>query len=263
MARLAVELRHVSLAALVRKPGSPSRFGLASSIHIGAERNEWTADLVAAIARQQAHEALRLARSAPLLATGAAPDFAAGRPDKPALRPTPIPPLADESLALGALGALPFADIAAALRGHQGTRAIATHAGVTASIALPSDPTRHDFILLEIRSATRPGLGSGLAVWMSLPVPAPAHLLHALALNEAELLPDSPTDLIGGWQVRDGALAHEAFVPQMICTADVLKRVADAAARRAAWVRAAGQSIVPAEWPSHARGRVLPFTRRL
>jgi hypothetical protein len=42
----------------------------------------------------------------------------------------------------------------------------------------------------------------------------------------------------------------------------VIRHLAQAAARRAAWLQLAGPSIVPADWPENIPGRVLPFRRR-
>lgn len=251
----------LTLSALARKPGSPSRLGLASAVHMNVDRVDWTSRAIAAVARLQAHEADRLARHAAVRASGAAADVVTeqlGREGPPAV---PVPPVDREPGPPLALDVLPFAEIADALRAHDGVRAIATHSGVTASFALVSEADRYEFVLAEIRLAEREELGKGVSLTMSLPVPAPTHLVHALVLNEAELQADSPTDVMGGWILRDGALVHETFVPPTLCSGEMIRHLAEAAARRAAWLRIAGRAIVPGEWPMDARARIIPFRR--
>lgn len=254
-------LPSLTLNALVRKPGSPSRLGLAAAVHMNVDRVDWTSRLVAATARLQAHEADLLARSAPLRASGVAPDVMTEPIGRDAAQAVPVPPLERDPSPAAVLDVLPFTEIAEALRAHDGVRAIATPTGVTASFALAPEGDRYEFVLTEIRVAGRDDFGQGVALMMSLPVPAPPHLFHALVLNEAELQTDSPTDLLGGWILRDGALIHEAFVPPVLCTGEMIRHMADVAARRAAWLRLAGRAIVPGEWPIDQRGRVIPFRR--
>lgn len=259
---IASELPRNALSGLVRKPGSPSRLGFAASIRMPNDRIEWTAQLMAAVALLQVRDAIRLTQSPAVLEAGAAPDITTtGRPlDFPE---TPVPHMTDPRLDPAAvLHALPFAEVAERLRAHEGVRAIATVTGVTASFPVFVDNNRRDFIMLEMRLAAREGLGHGVCLSMFIPSEAPAHLLHALALNEAEMGSASQTDLIGGWIVRDAALQHDAFVPWALCTGDVIRHLAQAAARRAAWLQLAGPSIVPADWPENIPGRVLPFRRR-
>lgn len=254
-------LPSLTLSALVRKPGSPSRLGLATAMHMNVDRVDWTSRIIAAIARLQAHEADLLARSAALRSSGVAPDITTEPIGRDPLRAAPVPAPEREPSEGAALDVLPFSEIAEALRAHDGVRAIATPAGVTASFALAPEGDRYEFVLTEIRLAGREDLGRGVALTMSLPVPAPPHLMHALVLNEAELQADSPTDLLGGWVLSDGALVHEAFVPPELCTGEMVRHMAEAAARRAAWLRLAGRAIVPGEWPIDQRGRIIPFKR--
>jgi hypothetical protein len=250
----------LTLSALARKPGSPSRLGLAAAVHMSADRIDWTSRVMAAIARLQAHEADALARDAAIRASGAAPDLVTEQLGREAPHAVPVPPLDREPSAL-ALDVLPFGEIAEALRAHDGVRAIATHSGVTASFALVSEGDRYEFLLTEIRLAEREALGKGVSLSMSLPVPAPTHLVHALVLNEAELQADSPTDVVGGWTLRDGALTHETFVPPAMCNGEMVRHLAESVARRAAWLRIAGRAIVPGEWPADIRARIIPFRR--
>jgi hypothetical protein len=261
MHALAEQLSPLTLAALVRKPGSPSRLGLATAVSMNADRVEWTSRVIAAAAARQAHDAAQLSSSAALLATGVAGDATPGHADgrgtgdAAAVRP--------DALALPALALeqLPFDEIAATLRAHDGARAIATHSGVTASFALPSDGERQDVLFLEVRVGSKPSAGRGLGLTMSVPLAAPPHLLHALALNEAEMQADCPTDLIGGWRLHDGSLMHETFVPHELCSREMVRNLTEGAVRRAEWVRVAARAIVPADWLTDARGRVLPFRR--
>jgi len=261
MHALAEQLSPLTLAALVRKPGSPSRLGLATAVYMSADRAEWTARLIAAAASRQVHDAARLASSAVLLETGVAADLASGQvdgcgnPDAAAFRHD-----ADNPSTL-AMEVVPFDEMAATLRAHNATRAIATHSGVTASVVLSSEAERQEVLFIEVRINSKPSVGRGLALTLSVPLAAPPHLLHALALNEAELQGDSPTDLIGGWRVHDGALVHETFVPHVLCTREMIQNLAGGAVRRAEWVRVAARAIVPADWPMDMRGRVLPFRR--
>jgi hypothetical protein len=251
----------LTLSALARKPGSPSRLGLASAIHMNVDRVDWTSRTIAAVARLQAHEADGLTRDAALRASGAAADIVTEQIGRESPRAVPVPPIDRESSTPAALDVLPFAEIADALRAHDGVRAIATHSGVTASFALVSEGNRFEFVLTEVRLADREALGKGVSITMSLPAPVPTHLVHALVLNEAELQTDSPTDVLGGWTLRDGALVHTAFVPPALCSGEMIRHLAEAAARRAAWLRIAGRAIVPGEWPADIRARVIPFRR--
>ena len=255
------QLPSLTLSALVRKPGSPSRLGLASAMQMNVDRVDWTSRVVAATARLQAHEADGMAGAAALHASGALPDIVTEQLGRGCPREAPVPARDDEPLPPLALEVLPFAEIAEALRAHDDVRAIATHNGVTASFALPSEGDRYEFVLTEIRLASREGIGRGVSITMSLPMPAPTHLLHALVLNEAELQTDSPTDLLGGWVMREGSLVHEVFVPPALCTGEMIRHMAEAAARRAAWLRCAGRAIVPGDWPMDTRGRIIPFKR--
>jgi hypothetical protein len=260
---IASELPHNTLSALVRKPGSPSRLGLGASMHMREDRVEWVSRFMAAVARLQVHDAVRLSRSPAVLAAGAAPDLATDRLSVDAQDTTTIPDATDPRILPPLpLETLPFGELVEALRAHDGVRAIATHSGITASFPWTVDGDAHDFMILEMRVGSRPSVGQG--VWMSMAMPSatPAHLLHALALNEAEMGAGSPTDVTGGWIVRGATLLHESFVPWSLCSGEVLRHVADAASRRAAWLRLVGPSIVPAEWPSGVPGRVLPFRGR-
>lgn len=196
-----------------------------------------------------------------MLACGAAADVATGRSTADLASAVHLSHRADIGAAPSDAHAPPFTDVAESLRAHDGVRAIATHGGITASFPWVFEADRHDFMLLEMRIGTRPGVGAGVWVSMSLPMAAPAHLLHALALNEAELALDSPTDAIGGWIVRNQTLMHEAFLPLGLGGGELVRYLADAAARRASWLRRIGPSIVPAEWTDDAPGRVLPFRR--
>jgi hypothetical protein len=259
---ITAELPLNSVSALVRKPGSPSRLGLGVSLWLTPDRVDWTSRLTAGLARLQAYDALRLAQARPVLDCGAAADLANDRPGSDRGSLTPAPGIADLDVApAAAIEALPFAEIADAMRAHDGVRAIATHIGLTASFPWVCDEDRHDVTLLEMRVAARQPLGPGVWISMSLPMAAPAHLLDALRLNEAELGAASPTDLIGGWLVRNQALVHESFVPWTLCSGPVVRHLADAAVRRANWLRLSGASILPGEWPDDVRGRVLPFRR--
>lgn len=261
MHALEVLLPTLSLSALARKPGSPSRLGLAAALHMSVDRVDWTSRVIAAVARLQAYEADTMARDAALRASGAAADIVTEQLGREVPQAVPVPPLDRDTAPPLALDVLPFAEIADALRAHDGVRAIATHSGVTASFALMSEGDRYEFVLTEIRLAEREVLGKGVSITMSLPVPAPTHLVHALVLNEAELQADSPTDVIGGWTLRDGALLHEVFVPPTMCSGEVLRHLAESTARRAAWLRLAGRAIVPGEWPADTRARIIPFRR--
>ena len=261
MHALEVLLPSLTLSALARKPGSPSRLGLAAAIHMNVDRVDWTSRVIAAVARLQAHEADVLTRDPALRASGAAADIVTEQLGREIPQAVPVPPVDREPFPLVALDVLPFGEIADTLRAHDGVRAIATHSGVTASFALISEGDRYEFVLTEIRLTEREELGKGVSIAMSLPVPAPTHLLHALVLNEAELHAESPTDVIGGWLLRDGALVHETFVPPSMCNGEVIRHLAESAARRAAWLRIAGRAIVPGEWPADARARVIPFRR--
>lgn len=254
-------LPQLALGALVRKPGSPSRLGLGSAVHMNVDRVEWTCRAIAAAAVLQVHDAVSLAVSPALRGAGVAADRATAPNDTNGVAIAPVPSLDAESLPTLALEVLPFADLADMLRAHEGARAVATHSGVTASLPLSPDETRREFLLLEMRIAHRRGRGQGLLITLSLSLSAPAHLLHALALNEGELQPDSPTDALGGWILRDGTLVHEAFLPQASCTGELVRHLAEGAARRAAWLRTSGQGIVPGDWPIGARGKVIPFRR--
>lgn len=256
------EVRQNALSALVRKPGSPSRLGLAASVQMSDDRLEWTARFLAAVARLQVHDGVRLSRSPAVLAAGAAADVATDRFASEAQETVAAPqPLDPRILPPLPLDQLPLAEVAEALRAHDGVRAIATHGGVTASFPWMVDGTSLDYVMFELRLGARRGLGNGVWVSLSLPLAAPAHLLHALALNETEVSPGSATDLIGGWIVRGTTLTHDSFVPWSLCAGEVIRHLADSAARRAAWLRMAGPSVVPAEWPDNLPGRVLPFRR--
>lgn len=261
VAAIAAELGLNNASALIRKPGSPSRLGVGAAVWATADRIDWTSRMVAALARLQAQDALRLAQARPVLACGAAADVATDRVTTDHASACHLGSLADVGAAALDAHAPPFTDVAESLRAHDGVRAVATHSGVTASFPWVFEADRHDFMLFEMRLGTRPGVGAGVWVSMSLPMAAPAHLLHALALNEAELALDSPTDAIGGWIVRNQTLMHEAFLPLGLCGGEVVRYLADAAARRASWLRRIGPSIVPAEWPDDVAGRVLPFRR--
>ena len=254
-------LPSLALSALVKKPGSPSRLGLATAVHMNVDRVDWTARVIAAAARLQAYEANLLAWDGAVRASGAAADVVTEQIGREPPLVVPVPALERELAPPAALDVLPFTEIAGALRAHDGVRAIATHSGVTASFALAPEGDRYEFVLAEIRVAAREALGKGVALTMSLPVPAPTHLMHALVLNEAELQADSPTDVLGGWVLRDGALVHDAFVPPALCSGEMVSHMAEAAARRAAWLRLAGRAIVPGEWPIDTRGRIIPFKR--
>ena len=261
MSALESALPRLALGGLVRKPGSPSRLGLGAAVHMNMDRVEWTSRAVAAAAVIQVHDAVSLTTSQAMRDVGMEGDRAMTPTDTNGVEIAPIPSLDAESLPTLALEVLPFADLANALRAQDGVRAVATHGGVTASFDLSPDGARREFFLLEMRIAHRPRRGQGLLTTMSLSLSAPAHLLHALALNEAELQPESPTDALGGWMLRDGTLVHEAFLPQASCTGELVRRLADGAVRRAAWLRDAGQGIVPGEWPIGTRGRIIPFKR--
>lgn len=263
MSAVADELPLNALSALVRKPGSPSRLGLGASVRLREDHVEWTSRFVAAVSRLQVHDAIRLSRAPAVLAAGAAADIATDRlVGAAADTPTAPHPLDPHLLPPMALDQLPFGDVAEALRAHDGVRAIATPSGVTASFPWSSDGTRHDFTMLEMRLAARKGLGNGVWATMMAPAATPAHLLHAMALNEAELAAAGPTDVVGGWITRAGALHHDAFVPWSLCSGEVIRYVAEAAARRASWLRTHAPSVLPGEWSSFAPGRVLPFHRQ-
>jgi hypothetical protein len=262
MSAIADELPLNALSAIVRKPGSPSRLGLGASVRMDADRVEWTSRFVAAVARLQAHDGIRLSRSPAILAAGAAADVASTRPETDAedalhtpspLDPHLLPPLA--------LDLMPFHAIAEALRAHDRVRAIATHSGVTASFPWTHEGERQDFVMLEMRLAARKGLGKGVWTSLSMPLVGPAQLPHAIALNEAEMSPSSTTDSIGGWIGRGTSLVHDAFVPWTLCSGEVIRHVADSAARRAIWLRLDGHAIIPAEWGEVSSGRVIPFRR--
>jgi hypothetical protein len=262
VAAIAAELPLNSVGALVRKPGGPSRLGLASSMWLTSDRVDWTSRLVAALSSLQAQDALRLVRARPILESGAAADVSTDRlgPDNQAL--TAAPRLGDLPAAtIAPLDSISFVEIADDLRAHDGVRAVATHSGVTASFPWVFEGDRHDFILLEMRVASRQPIGLGVWTTTSLPMGAPTHLLHALALNEAEIAAQSPTDLIGGWLVRNQTLMHESFVPWTLCSGPVVQHLAEAAVRRSNWLRQSGPSILPGEWTDEVRGRVLPFRR--
>jgi hypothetical protein len=258
---ITAELPLNCVSALVRKPGSPSRLGLASSMWLTSDRIDWTSRLMAALARVQAHDALRLARAQPVLACGVAADVAHERVGADGAGGAPAPNVAAADMSATAfLASMPFVEIADAIRAHDGVRTIATHSGIAASFPWMVDGGRHD-IMLDMRVATRQPFGTGIWVSLSLPMTASAQLLHAIALNEAELASASPTDVIGGWLVRNQMLMHESFVPWTLCSGSMVRHLAEAAVRRANWFRVAGRSILPGEWPDEARGRVLPFPR--
>jgi hypothetical protein len=259
---LAAELPQNAIGALIRKPGSPSRFGLGVSISMGADRVEWTSRLMAALARVQLHDALRLTGSEAVLASGAVADVATDRLSEGSASVPVPPPLDADVLPPLALEVLPFSDLATALRVHDGVRAIATHSGVTASFPWTASAGPNELIVFELRIVNRRPFGDGVWASMALPISAPAHLLHAVALNEAEMGADSPTDSMGGWIVRNNALLHEVFVPWSLCAGEVLRLVVDSAARRAAWLRRGGTALVPGEWSVGTAGRVLPFRGR-
>jgi hypothetical protein len=261
-AALSATIADNSIGALIRKPGSPSRVGFGASMRMDDVHVDWTARFLAAVARLQVHDAVRLTDSRLVLDAGAAPDMATDRLGAAVAGTRTLPAALDPTLMPSvAIDALPFAEVADALRLHDGVRAIATHGGVTASFPWIADGHKHEFVLLEIRPSARRALGAGISIALSLPLPAPVTLLHALTLNEAELQPDSPTDLLGGWVVRDASLMHEAFVPWHLCNGEVVRHLAESAGRRAAWLRMAGRSIVPADWPNEGPGRVLLFKR--
>jgi hypothetical protein len=260
MRALTEALSQLTLSALVRKPGSPSRLGLGTAIHMSADRAEWTSRLIAAAASQQASDAFRLTRSSALLETGVTADLAAGEIERSESEAA-LCFLNADSLPALALEMLPFDEMALLIRAADGTRAIATHNGVTASFALSSDGERQEVLFLEVRVGSKPPAGRGLSLTMSVPPAAPPHLLHALALNEAELQSDSQTDLLGGWRLHEGTLVHETFVPQALCTREMVRHAAEGSVRRADWVRVAARAIVPADWPMDSRGRVLQFRR--
>jgi hypothetical protein len=253
-------LPQLALSALVRKPGSPSRLGLGGAVYMNVDRVEWTSRAIAVASVLQVHDAFSLTTSPALRDAGVAADRATSPTDTNGVAIAPLPSLDAESLPTLALEVLPFADLAGALRSHEGVRAVATHSGVTASFNLSPDETRREFLLLEMRIGRRPGRGQGLLTTMSLSLAAPAHLLHALALNEAELQPESPTDALGGWLLRDSTLVHEAFLPQACCTGELVRHLVEGAVRRAAWLRADGRAIVPRDWPS-STARIIPFKR--
>jgi len=192
---------------------------------------------------------------------GAAPDVANSQLTIEGMA-APVPHVPEPEMpASGSIEALPFLEMADVMRAHDGVRAIATHSGITASVPWVLDAESEDFILLEMRVATREPLGAGLWISMSLPMSAPAHLMHALTLNEAELATSSPTDLVGGWLVRNQTLMHESFIPWALCSVPLVRHLAESAARRANWLRQIGPSVLPGEWPEEIRGRVLPFRR--
>jgi hypothetical protein len=261
IAAIGAELPLNSIGALIRKPGSPSRLGLGASMWLSADRVDWTSKLMASVARLQAGDALRLAQARPVVDSGAAPDVANSQLAIEGMA-APVPHVPEpEVLTSGSIEALPFLEMADVMRAHDGVRAIATHSGITASVPWALDAESEDFILLEMRVATREPLGAGLWISMSLPMSTPAHLMHALTLNEAELATSSPTDLVGGWLVRNQTLMHESFIPWALCSGPLIRHLAESAARRANWLRQIGPSVLPGEWPDEIRGRVLPFRR--
>ena len=173
------------------------------------------------------------------------------------------PPLDAEALPTLALEVLPFAEMAEALRAHDGVRADchAQRRDGKLRAVVGGRPPRVSLLEMRARAAAR-GSAAGVSITMSLPLPAPTHLLHALVLNEAELQSDSPTDLLGGWVMREGALVHEAFVPQALCTGEMVRHMAEGAVRRAAWLRVprvAPSSRATGRWTR--AGRVIPFKR--
>jgi hypothetical protein len=256
---IAEELPLNSVSALLRKPGSPSRLGLGATLWLAADRVDWTSRLAAALARLQAHDAVRMANARPVLECGAAADVTERLGSDGS---APAPRIVDPHVApAAAIEALPFDEIADTIRAHDGVRAIATHSGITASFPWVFESDQQNFILLEMRVATRPPFGPGVWISLSLPTAAPAHLLHALTLNEAEIAAASPTDLTGGWVVRSQALMHESFLPWTLCTGPVIRYLAESSARRAAWLRLTGPSILPGEWPDEVSARILPFRR--
>ena len=260
VAAIAAELPLNSVGALVRKPGSPSRLGLATSMWLTADRVDWTSRLLGALASLQADDALRLGRARPVLESGAAADVSADHLGIDAPELTAVQNPGDlTAAAIAPLEAISFVEIADALRAHDGVRAIAMHSGVTASFPWAFEGDRNDFILLEMRVAARQPIGPGVWTTVSLPLGAPTHLLHALALNETEIAAQSPTDLVGGWLVRNQTLMHESFVPWTLCSGPVVQHLAESAVRRANWLRHTGPSILPGEWPDEVRGRVLAF----
>ncbi len=263
MSAISDELPLNALSALVRKPGSPSRLGLGASVRMDADRVEWTSRFVAAVARLQAHDAIRLSCSPAILAAGAAADVASTRPETDVEEAVHTPsPLDPHLLPPLALDLMPFHEIAEALRAHDRVRAIATHSGVTASFPWTHQSERQDFIMLEMRLAARKGLGKGVWTSMSMPLAGTAQLQHALALNEAEMTPSSATDIVGGWIGRGTSLVHDAFVPWSLCSGEVIRYVADSVARRASWLRLEGHAILPAGWNDASSGRVIPFRRQ-
>jgi hypothetical protein len=264
MTALAAELGETTLGALVRKPGHASRLGFAASLTAAPDHESWTGSVVAAIARLHVHDAIRLTSSSRLTATGVTRERAADRPGAPpSVQPAAPPdPVDRDLLPAPPLDALPYPELAVMLRGLPGTRAVATHSSVTATLPLTGGDRREQVILLELRPARRPHIGSGLSLSLRLPPSTPPHLPVALILNESELAALDATDLLGGWIVQEGGLAHEAFVPEALCSGPFIRHLVAVAAERAAWFRDVGVSLaVRAELPDEPSARILPFRR--
>ena len=236
---LGAEMAQATLAALVRDPEDPTRLGLASTLHVRRGNARWAADLVAFVARMQAAEARRLLGTSvlrdlgaePDLAADAAPEMARGTEDDRVERVSAAP--------ARPAGVWPAVDVRASvdfLSAQAGVHAISTPRGLMASFAWAEPPSRRRRVLLEVdTAAARPGLGRGLSVLL-VPAGRSHGVKAALALNERELWPECPTDLLGGWSSPEGTLRYGAFFPDAVHRRGLLPQVVRAAARRVEWI---------------------------
>lgn len=262
VAALTAELPLNTVGALVRMPGHSSRAGLGASMMMSQDRIDWTARILSAAARLHVHDALRMVEAGEVTASGMGPDLIGDRPGMAPPVADPTPEAIDADLLIATpLEMIPFAELASTFRAFEGVRAIATPQGLVASFPVTVQDDRPERLLFEVREARRPAFGSGLSAILSLPLSAPAHLLHAIALNEAELERSSPTDMLGGWTAGEMTLRHESFLPQVLCTTELVRVLVAATARRIDWLRTVGASIIPFGWDSTRPARVLPFQR--
>jgi hypothetical protein len=133
----------------------------------------------------------------------------------------------------------------AVLSAVPGARVAATGRGLTASFSA-EEPWRSDGpSLLEITAGLdRAGLGPGVRVRLTLP--RSGSVEDALLLNEREVAPACPTDMLGGWSAQEGVLQHDAFFPNVVYAPGLVQRVALTGARRARWARGWPPRAIPA-----------------
>jgi hypothetical protein len=123
------------------------------------------------------------------------------------------------------------------LRGRHGVRVASTAVGLAATFELAHPALDGGVAVLEVNTAAhKPGTGPGVQV--RLGPPGDGGACEALALNAREAGPLSPTDLLGGWTVREGLLEHAAFYPDALRTPGLLSRIVLGAANRVQWLGA-------------------------